>query len=255
MRSPGWRHSEETKRKIGESKLGKARDENTKRKLSEFRKGKTYEELLGIEKSNEAKKRLSESGKGRVPWNKGISQTEETKQKISNYFKIHGNPFKKHTDEAKEKLKAKWTDERRNNVRIQMKNWRSKYIKSFATEQSYSEWKKIMSNGQAAYMNSFIKNPSKPQVELYNLVLLIYPNAILTFFETRVNRCIDIVIPEHMIAIEYDGSYWHQDKEADLKRQNILESLGWKFVRYMDYIPSKDKLYKDIENAKCKRDC
>lgn len=253
----GMKQTEETKRKIGESKLGKPRSAELKRKLSDLRKGKSYEELLGKDKADETKRKISKSGKGKVPWNKGIPHTEEEKAKISNYHKINGTPFKnkKHSNETKEIMKSKWTDERRNKSREEMKNGKAKYIASFVKSETYEKFREVMLNGHAAYMNSFIKNPSKPQVHLYNLVLFIYPDTILNFSETRVNRCIDIAIPEHMIAIEYDGSYWHQDKEADLHRQNILESLGWKFIRYIDYIPSKDKLYEDIENAKCQRTC
>jgi len=55
------------------------------------------------------------------------------------------------------------------------------------------------------------------------------------------------VISELKIAIEYDGSYWHQDKEKDLKRQKEIEQCGWRFIRYCDFIPSREKLLEDIE--------
>ena len=97
--------------------------------------------------------------------------------------------------------------------------------------------------------DKFIKNPSKPQVKLYELIVSIYSNSILNFPVEEVNRCIDIAIPEHMIAIEYDGSYWHQNEDSDKKRQDDLENLGWKFIRYIDYIPSMEELMRDI---KCK---
>lgn len=101
-----------------------------------------------------------------------------------------------------------------------------------------------MLNGQAAYMNSFIKNPSKPQVELFKLVKQLYPNAILNY--PSLNRSIDIAIPNQMIAIEYDGSYWHQDQKADKKRQIELEDIGWKFLRYCDYVPKINELRIDL---------
>ena len=57
----GMKQTEETKRKIGKSKLGKPRDKETKRKLSEFRKGKTYEELVGKEVSEKLKNKLRDN--------------------------------------------------------------------------------------------------------------------------------------------------------------------------------------------------
>jgi len=102
-----------------------------------------------------------------------------------------------------------------------------------------------MLNGQSAYLNSFIKNPSKPQVELFNLIKEIYPTAILNY--PIMNYSIDIVIPELKIAFEYDGSYWHKDKEEyDQKRQKEIEDLGWKFIRYIDNVPSEDDIIEDI---------
>lgn len=57
--------------------------EETKRKIGESNKGK-----LGPNKgktpSLETRRKISEANKGRIPWNKGIPRSEETKQKISN---------------------------------------------------------------------------------------------------------------------------------------------------------------------------
>jgi len=112
-----------------------------------------------------------------------------------------------------------------------------------------SEFQKMhserMLNGGAAHANSFIKSLSKPQVELFELVKQIYPNTILN--HPSLNRSIDIAILDQMIAIEYDGSHWHQNKEADKKRQLELETIGWKFLRYCDYVPSMTELEKDLK--------
>lgn len=104
-----------------------------------------------------------------------------------------------------------------------------------------------MKNGGAAFANSFIKSPSRPQVELFELIKLIYPNAILNY--PSLNLSIDIAIPNRKIAVEYDGSYWHRDKEADKIRQKKLEAIGWRFLRYIDYIPSINKLKKDLRDV------
>lgn len=110
------------------------------------------------------------------------------------------------------------------------------------------EWRKIQSKfmlaGGAAHANSFITSPSQPQVQLYELVKLLYPDAILN--HSSLNYSIDIAIPEQMIAIEYDGSYWHQDKKADNRRQKQLEAIGWKFLRYCNYVPSIKELKGDL---------
>jgi group I intron endonuclease len=65
----GKKHLEETKQK-----LRRKRSIETRKKISECRKG--------MHLSEETKRKMSQSLKGKKPWNKGIPQTEETKEKI-----------------------------------------------------------------------------------------------------------------------------------------------------------------------------
>jgi len=126
--------------------------------------------------------------------------------------------------------------------------FRAKYHKQkFCCKKCWRKYKsKELSNGKAAWMNTFIENPSKPQVDLYNIVKNIYDDAEINYF--TYNFSIDVAVPSKNIAIEYDGSYWHKGKEVeDKKRQDILESKGWKFLRYVDYVPSESDLCEDIK--------
>lgn len=123
-----------------------------------------------------------------------------------------------------------------------LKNYGVRFISQTEDRRSY------MKNGGAAHCNSFIKNPSKPQVILFNLIQEVAPYPVINYPCIFTNKSIDIAIPSLSIAIEYDGSYWHQNAEEDLKRQNNLERMGWKFIRYVDRIPSKRELINDINN-------
>ena len=112
------------------------------------------------------------------------------------------------------------------------------------------EARERMKNGGAVHASSFIKNPSKPQVELYNLVKSLYEESILNFptkGKSGKSYSLDITIPSLKIDIEYDGSYWHQDKEKDEERQKDLEEAGWKFLRYRDYMPTLEELNLNVE--------
>jgi hypothetical protein len=104
--------------------------------------------------------------------------------------------------------------------------------------------RQYMLDGGAAYCNRFIKNPSKPQIALFKLCQEVLPYPILNY--PCLGYSIDIVVPQLSLAIEYDGSYWHQDKDYDIKRQKELEEEGWNFLRYIDYIPSKKKLRQQV---------
>ena len=177
---------------------------------------------IGRKHTEETKRKMSEN-------NIGKKLSEETKRKIgeSNTGQKRSEEAKKKMSEARKKFFV-YNPSMRDNIR---KHVRNRMI----------EW-------QASYMNGFIKNPSKPQVELFNLVKKLCYCAELNYPVIEVNRCIDIAIPFHKIAIEYDGSYWHQDEEKDKQRQKQIESLGWKFIRYRDRIPTIDELRLDIQN-------
>jgi len=129
------------------------------------------------------------------------------------------------------------------NQRRIMLNGGSERANSFRTPESYTAHTEYMLNGGAAYLNSFIKNPSRPQVELFKLTKSLYPQAILN--HPSLNFSIDIAIPDKNIAIEYDEPYWH-DEEKDNKRQKKLENVGWRFLRYVSNIPTIDELRKEL---------
>ena len=108
--------------------------------------------------------------------------------------------------------------------------------------------KNYMLSGGASLALSCNHSPSKPQVELFNIVKEIYPDAILDYRLVEANKVLDIAVLDLKLDIEYDGSYWHQDLEADIKREKEIRSMGWDIIRYRDYIPTIKELKDDIEN-------
>lgn len=104
---------------------------------------------------------------------------------------------------------------------------------------------KFMRDGEAARLNQFITNPSRPQVELFSMIKSIYPDSVINY-PTPSNFSIDIALVKEKIAIEYDGSYWHDEKK-DRIRQDKLEKEGWLFIRYIDNIPTLDELNGSIK--------
>lgn len=166
--------------------------------------------------------RLRMLGSGNPMFGKSRSHSDESKEKISKSLK--GKPLsEKNKIGISKALKG----------RIFTKEWKEKL--------SESAIKRITENGPC-----FPLYPSKIQIKLYELCKEIYPSCILEFWDEKAHKSIDIAILEHKIAIEYDGSYWHQDEEKDRKRQEKLESLGWKFIRFRDYFPTKEELERKI---------
>ena len=108
-------------------------------------------------------------------------------------------------------------------------------------------WRSKMLNGGSANANRYRRKVSKPQISLYKLVQQICPYSILNYpVYSPKNYSIDIAIPHLALALEYDESWYHQDKEADIKRQKDLEEQGWRFLRYRDHVPKLEQLNKDI---------
>jgi hypothetical protein len=84
----GYRHTEETKKKISELHKGKNLTEEHKKKVGDSLRGKKGKPL-----SDEAKKKLSLSLKGREVWNKGKTLSENHKRKISDSGKGRQTPW------------------------------------------------------------------------------------------------------------------------------------------------------------------
>ena len=136
---------------------------------------------------------------------------------------------------------SKIEEVKRKKEKTSLKNNGYKY---YVGSDEHKEW---MKNGGAAYCNTFIKNPSKPQIELFKLCQELLPYPILNYPCERYS--IDIAVPILNLAIEYDGSYWHQNKKYDKHRQEQIEDDGWTFLRYIDIVPNREQLIMDIKEV------
>jgi len=243
----------ETNKKRSDSLKGAWQDPNSTFNSNEYRrkKSRTMKELRSdpnnIYNSDEHKKNMSKSVKTAF-------QNPDIKQR---HLESVSNP--KARLENSKRIKAIWddldsvynSDEFKLNRLKRQTNPESNWRKNHKRSVNASGFRRIhserMLNGGAARANSFVQNPSKSQVLLFEKVRKIYPDAVLNY--PVLNFSIDVAIPQENIAIEYDGSYWHQGrKEEDAKRQKELENIGWKFLRYVDYVPKTDILKNDLHH-------
>jgi len=204
--------------------------------------------------SKETRRKISETSKGRNKGEKhhmwGKTHSEETRKKMSESLKGEKNPFwgKTHSEKSIKKISESKKGEKLPPRSAEFRKKMSLINKGKKlSEETKQKLRERMLNGGSTHSNSFIKNPSKPQIELFELTKKLYSEAKLNYPVFEFNRSIDVCIPHFKIAIEYDGSYWHQDESKDEIRQKELETLGYRFIRYRDRIPSLEELGKDIE--------
>lgn len=94
----GKSHSKEFKEKLSKVYSGRSLSEKTKKRMSESHKGKIPWNK-GKKLSKETREKMSKSQKGRLTWNKNKKLSEEHKNNISQPLKGH-----KVSDETKEKI-------------------------------------------------------------------------------------------------------------------------------------------------------
>ena len=198
------------------------------------------------EVSNERSRKLHNS------WEQGKRDKKKKSQEMVEFW---SNPKKR--EEVIENMKKYWIEKNKSNLSLIMKKrwtdskFRDLVIPKVTEALNKPETKEVlrgyMLDGRAVYIQSFIKNPSKPQVELFHLVQEVCPYPVLNY--PCLNYSIDIAVPQLSLAIEYDGSYWHQEDEADQKRQKELEEEGWIFLRYRDRIPIKEEFLRDTNQV------
>lgn len=97
-----------------------------------------------------------------------------------------------------------------------------------------------------------LSNPiSKPQLQIYNLLVQKYENCSLEIPCGRYSIDCELVIDGIKIDVEYDGWFWHQDKQRDVKRDNFMIDKGYKVFRIKgvkgDPIPSIEDIDEKIQ--------
>ena len=74
---------------------------------------------------------------------------------------------------------------------------------------------------------------SRKQIEIYEILKEDFHDAQLNYpIKTKAGLYFaDVGIPSLKLNLEYDSSYWHQDKVKDLKRDKNIKATGWNVIR------------------------
>jgi hypothetical protein len=100
-------------------------------------------------------------------------------------------------------------------------------VHSIAFKQAASQLMKA----NKVWMQARMNRPSRPQLAMFELAKAIWPDAELERPEGR--RFIDVAIPSRMLALEFDGAYWHREKD-ETKRDAELNAAGWAVYHFSD---------------------
>jgi len=108
----GYKHTEETKKKISERNKHKKFSEESRLRMSKSAKFKTLKE--------ETKNKMSQSHKGKTSWNKGLKTPEHVRSKLSKALKGRLSPMKnkRHSQETKNKMKENRKGEKNSNSKL-----------------------------------------------------------------------------------------------------------------------------------------
>lgn len=226
------------------SNKGKKISEQTKQKILE--KWKINPPRLGKKCSKITKDRISKSIKNLWIDSNSVYHLPEVREK--NRLNIIGKTHTKDGDlKISKKLKGKLkTELHKQRLSISVK-------KSFENNPALKEnLSKRMKSWQCQHMLKLIKNPSKPELNLRNMVKELFPNC--EFQHPILNYAVDIALIQEKIVIEYDGYYHFNCKDNidyGIMRQNRIQNEGWKIIRYtmFDKFPDKEQLQNDIREV------
>ena len=200
--------------------------------------------FYGKKHTEESKRKMSESRRGSVPWNKGKecpktartlmghSVSDETKKKISETLKqryIEG--YESHFCKG-HKI--------RNTGRTRFGSGQPSRIKGLTNEEFYgSEKAKIISEKiRAARLKQvFPKKDTSIEIALQEEL-----SSRSIKYKKHVPVCgvcqPDIVFLDKMIAVFADGDYWHRLPhmiEKDRRQDRVLRHEGWKVLRFWQH--------------------
>lgn len=99
---------------------------------------------------------------------------------------------------------------------------------------------------------------SQKQLEVYNMLVQLYgkESCILNYPYDRLNFDCLLIVNDIKIDVEYDGWYWHKDKQEEDKRRNyFLTKKGFKVlrIRSLEEIPTISQI-KEAVNILVKTD-
>ncbi len=98
---------------------------------------------------------------------------------------------------------------------------------------------------------------STQQIKVYEIIKNKYPNAALNYVFSNCLLDIFVCVNDTSIDVEYDGWFWHQDQQQDIKRDKFLQSKGFKILRIRSghLIPDEQEIFNKINELADTQHC
>lgn len=158
-----------------------------------------------------------------------VSQAEEIKEKKRlKSIEKYGVGNISQSEEIKEKKKQTMLNHYGYEYVLQVPEFKEKMFKTMSTNNSVPT--------------------SKQQMSLYKMLLKKYNDVEMNYPFSKCCLDIFISIDDIKIDVEYDGWYWHQDEQKDIKRDKFLQQNGFKVLRIRSghKLPTEEQLFEAI---------
>jgi len=209
--------SEETRQAFIKKQKARIWDEATRTRMMALLKGRVI--------SEETRTKISNTLKGRAVRPAGWNHSEESKKLMSQKKK-----GQKLSPEAIEKMAASKRGKKNPAQSERMKG--NQLAKALKGRKQDPEFVKRRLEGTAKFFEKWNRPYTRLEIQLYKMLL----HSGYSFIPQKTfgTRIVDAYIPELNMAFEADGSYWHQDKQDMITRDNYLFARGITAIIHMD---------------------
>jgi very-short-patch-repair endonuclease len=200
---------------------------------------------------------------GRIPWNKGIPFSEESRKKMSlSHLKLQKEPANKVYINKKKLYKYYVLEKKSARVVAEIMDVSYDATKNRLKKLGWSRTTK-----DACTLDDFKKKMRKVRVKELSLNKKInIPNKLERIVYEELDKynipykkqeplfekfVVDALFPEKKIVLEIFGKYWHtmpKIVQKDISKKKYLEKCGYKVVELWDYEIHKDGVEKKIKN-------
>lgn len=246
----GYHPSEETRKKMRVSQLGKILSEETRRKISEKRRGKCCGEdhpMFGKHLPEETKRKLSKSHSGKNHPNFGKHLPEEVRRKISKslsgenhiYFGKHLSEEHKKNISNGNKGQIPWIKGKKQSHESNQKN-REKHIGVIFSEghrkNLSNAMKKLWEKDAKKMIKRFQLKPNGKELYLDYILQNNFPDEWKYVGDGQV--VIDRLCPDFINCngkkqiIEVFGDYWHDSKRRNVKYNQTEKGRKETFFKF-----------------------